>query len=312
MSTSRDIQEGMQVYGGDQLLGRVESLHDDGFHMNGLHYTRDMVTRIEHNRIYLGDSGLPSAGAMTDTSMDAAAVGETAVARDVAATGTVGATRAEDLTDGTLRVPVAEERLAVGTREVDRGEVSIHKTVTEEQQTVPVTLTHEELRVEERDVADRPATGDDLFKEETIQVALRGQEAVVAKEAVVTGEVVIEKDAVSEERQVTDTVRKQHIDVDQTTRTVGAAASMRTTTARGTDTSATLAGTQVRESMTVVGADDAHIGVVKEVRASNFLVDRRMARDIYVPFTAIQSITNDRVMLTVNGGDVNNQGWPNP
>jgi len=236
MSRSMDIQEGMQVYGGDQLLGRVESLHGDGFHVNGLHYTRDMVTRIEHNRIYLGDSGVGTTPAPTDGSLGMASgsvettgmgtADVTTGVRDTSVVGGAGMAREDDLADGALRVPVAEERLTVGKRAVDRGEVAIRKTLTEEEQTVPVTLTHEEIRVEERAITDRPAIGTDLFQEETIRVALRGEEAVVAKETVITGEVVIEKDAVSEERQITDTVRKQRVDVDRSTIT-------ETTTTRG-------------------------------------------------------------------------------
>jgi len=331
MSQSMDIQEGMQVYGGDQLLGRVERMHGEGFHVNGLHYTRDMVTRVEHNRIYLGDSGLGAAASMTGASSGMATAepsgmsttGATAGVRDTGTVETVGAAREDDLAGEALRVPIVEERLAVGTREVDRGEVAIRKTIIEEQQTVPVTLTHEEVRVEERDVADRPATGDKLFQEETIHVALRGEEAVVAKEAFVTGEVVIEKDAVSQERQITDTVRKQRVDVDQTSQVATGTAAVSAMNP-ATDTSAGMAtatpamgratgyGSQLRESMLVLGADEGRIGVVKEVRANDFLVNRRLARDIYVPFTAIQSVTNERVMVAVNAGDVNDQGWPNP
>ncbi len=330
MSRSMDIQEGMQLYGGDQLLGRVESIHGDGFHVNGLHYTRDMVTRIEHNRIYLGDSGVGATTSMTDRSLgmtsgsvETTKLGTTDVTtgmRDTNAVGAVGMACEDDLTDGELRVPLAEERLTVGKREVDRGEVAIRKTVVQEEQTVPVTLTHEEIRVEKRAVTDRPATGTNLFQEETIGVALRGEEAVVAKEAVITGEVVIEKDVVGEERQITDTVRKQHVDVDRTTRTVSGAASIPTTTAPVTDTSATPAsggtttayGSQLRESMVVLGADNERIGVIKEVRTNDFLVNRRLARDVYVPFSAIRSVTSEGVMVTVNAGDVNDQGWPNP
>jgi len=57
MSGNFTIREGMEVYGGDQLLGRVEALRDDGFEMNGLHYTREMLGRVEGDRVYLGDSG---------------------------------------------------------------------------------------------------------------------------------------------------------------------------------------------------------------------------------------------------------------
>ena len=118
--------------------------------------------------------------------------------------------------EGEIRVPVAEERLNVGKREAELGEVQVRKTVTEEQQTVPVTLEREEVRVQERDVRDRPLRpGEDAFREGTIRVPVRGEEAVVAKEAVVTGEVVIDKERTSEQRQVSDTVRKQRVDVDE-------------------------------------------------------------------------------------------------
>jgi len=117
---------------------------------------------------------------------------------------------------GEIRVPVAEERLTVGKREAELGEVQVRKTVTEEQQTVPVTLQREEVRVHERDIQDRPLRpGETAFEEGTIRVPVRGEEAVVAKEAVVTGEVVIDKERTTEQRQVSDTVRKQRVDVDE-------------------------------------------------------------------------------------------------
>lgn len=115
-----------------------------------------------------------------------------------------------------IRVQVAEERLKIGKREVELGEVDIRKTVTEEEQTASVTLRRDEVNVREVDVADRPLqAGDDAFSEGTIRVAVRGEEAVVSKEAVVTGEVVVDKESVAEERQVSGSVRRQHVDVDK-------------------------------------------------------------------------------------------------
>jgi len=190
--TQSQLREGMEVYGanGRDRLGTITRVHGTGFDVAGQHYTFDQVENMGDGRIRVRGTG---AGEMR---------------------GEAGMTSGQD--QDTLRVPVAEERLTVGKRDVDLGEATIRKTVTEEEQTVPVTLVNEEVRVEERDVNDRRATGtEDLFKEETIRVPLHGEEAVVAKEAIVTGEVVIEKDAVSQERQVTDTVRKQHVDVDK-------------------------------------------------------------------------------------------------
>ena len=113
---------------------------------------------------------------------------------------------------------MVEERLEVGKREVERGEVQVRTTVEREQQTVPVELTREEVRVEQRDVQDRPASEADLqgaFQEGTIRVPVRGEEAVARKETVVTGEVVIDKTRTTETEQVTDTVRRERVEVDE-------------------------------------------------------------------------------------------------
>ncbi len=121
-----------------------------------------------------------------------------------------------DMTGDELRVPVAEERLTVDKRQAELGEVRLHKTVVEEQQTIPVDLMREEVTVQQRDIADRPAqAGDNLFQGGTIQVPVRGEEAFVTKEAVVTGEVVVDKERTTEREQITDTLRRERVEVDE-------------------------------------------------------------------------------------------------
>ena len=123
---------------------------------------------------------------------------------------------------GEVRVPVREERLDVEKRQGEMGSVDIHKTVEAEQVNVPVELRHEEVTVNRVDVPNRPVSvGDapDAFKEGTIRVPVRGEEAVARKEAVVTGEVVVDRDVVTERETISDTVRKEHVDVDENYRT---------------------------------------------------------------------------------------------
>lgn len=72
--------------------------------------------------------------------------------------------------------------------------------------------------VQGRDVADRPisaADADAHFADETIRVAVMGEQAVVTKEAVLTGEVVLEKERLVERQTVTDTVRRGRVEVDE-------------------------------------------------------------------------------------------------
>ena len=68
----------------------------------------------------------------------------------------------------------------------------------------------------------------------------------------------------------------------------------------------------VRVGMKVIGTDGGDVGAVKEVRDKDFLVDRRMRRDVYAPFDAIQNVTGDTVTLNVSSDQVDNTGWPKP
>jgi uncharacterized protein (TIGR02271 family) len=190
----KQLRRGMQVQSGEgQALGAIERLDADSLTVKGQQYAFSSVERIEGDRVYL----TRQVGASTDAGR---ARGETVAA------------------DDDVRIQVHEERLEVGKRQVERGDVQVTKTVTSEQQTVPVELTREEVHVEQTDTADRPASEAEAagaFQEGTIRVPVRGEEAVARKETVVTGEVVIDKTRTTETEQVTDTVRREHVEVDE-------------------------------------------------------------------------------------------------
>jgi ferritin-like metal-binding protein YciE len=69
---------------------------------------------------------------------------------------------------------------------------------------------------------------------------------------------------------------------------------------------------QVQEGMQVVGSDKSNIGRVGDIRENDFHVDIPLHRDLYVPFSAIQNIDNDRVVLNVAGDKIFDMGWPKP
>ncbi|HET8632188.1 MAG TPA: DUF2382 domain-containing protein [Thermomicrobiales bacterium] len=231
---------------------------------------------------------------------------------------------------GEVVVPVVEERLDVEKRPAELGEVTINKNVTEERREVPVDLRREEVHVERRDVPDRPVrAGEADLRDETIRVPVRGEEAVVRKEPVVTDEVVIDKTQTTERQTAADTVRKERVDVDKdldetrrgrmgredigTPATARAGAAVPPPPATAPERAgATTAGRQPQMGMDVLGSDDAMIGRVKEVRATDFLVDRRMQRDIYVPNDAIRDVARGQVNLNIPAHQVDNMGWANP
>jgi uncharacterized protein (TIGR02271 family) len=120
--------------------------------------------------------------------------------------------------EGEIRVPVVEERLNVAKAPVEAGSVEVRKDVVSEQVNVPVELRREEVTVNRVDVPDRPVQAGDLegaFEEGTVRVPVRAEQAIIEKEAVVTGEVVINREQTTDRQTISDTVRREQVDVDE-------------------------------------------------------------------------------------------------
>jgi len=115
-------------------------------------------------------------------------------------------------------IPVAEEELHVGKREVGGGRVRIRSHVVERPVQEQVTLREEHVSVERRPVDGTMRTGSvndgDLFRERTVEMEERSEEAVVSKEARVVEEVVVRKEADQRTETISDTVRKTEVEVD--------------------------------------------------------------------------------------------------
>jgi uncharacterized protein (TIGR02271 family) len=115
----------------------------------------------------------------------------------------------------------SEEELRVGTAQRERGRVRLRKYVVTEnvQRTVPVS--REEVRLEREPITDanvdRALDGPEISEEEH-EVVLHEEEPVVEKRTVAKERVRLGTEAHQEERQVSEDVRKEQIDVDDSTR----------------------------------------------------------------------------------------------
>lgn len=115
-------------------------------------------------------------------------------------------------------IPVVQERLRVGKREVNRGGVRVRSYVVEEPIHEQVNLREERVDVERRPVRQRmqPGAADDLLRDRTIEMTESAEEAVVSKDAEVTEEVVVRKFEGERTEGVSDTVRHTEVEVDDT------------------------------------------------------------------------------------------------
>jgi uncharacterized protein (TIGR02271 family) len=110
-------------------------------------------------------------------------------------------------------IPMAEEQLRVGKRDVSHGRVRIRAYVVETPVEEQVTLREERVAVERRPV-DRPLRdADRAFEERTIETEEWGEEPVVSKEVRVTEEVVVRKEAEQRTETVSDPVRQTEVEV---------------------------------------------------------------------------------------------------
>jgi stress response protein YsnF len=139
-------------------------------------------------------------------------------------TGTTGTRNTQVNTGDEIAVPIVEEEIRVGKREVEKGGVRVNTRVEEVPVEEQVRLRDEEVHVERRRV-DQPVDNiDAVIKEGTFEVRETDEEAVTSKQARVVEEVVISKDVQERTETVQDTVRRTDVDIEQVpgqTRTSG-------------------------------------------------------------------------------------------
>ena len=111
-------------------------------------------------------------------------------------------------------IQLREEELHVSKDNVKAGEVAVGKHVVSEQKSVTVPVEHEEVVVTRHKV-DRPADPSDIGADsETVKVPVMAEQVSTSVSARVVEEVEVDKRKVQEDTTVTDTVRKEKLDLD--------------------------------------------------------------------------------------------------
>jgi uncharacterized protein (TIGR02271 family) len=111
----------------------------------------------------------------------------------------------------------SEEELTVGTAQREAGRVRLKKYVVEDEVTQTVPVRREEVRIEREPITETnvgDATAGPAISEEEHEVTLHTEEVVADKRVVPKERIRLDKDTHVEEQQVSDTVRKEQVDVD--------------------------------------------------------------------------------------------------
>ena len=183
-------------------------------------------------------AGSAATGAVAGTASAALATGAAAVAPR--GTGTV-----QDEV-----IPIYEERLRVGKRDVSHGRVRLRSYVVETPVQEQVALRREHVEVDRRPV-DRAVTSPEVaFQDRTIELEERAEEAVVSKDIRVKEEIGLRRVVDERTETVSDKVRRTEVEVEDGRTTGGLAGAG----GRFAD--------QIRGDMDVVGSDGLHVGTV--------------------------------------------------
>jgi uncharacterized protein (TIGR02271 family) len=121
----------------------------------------------------------------------------------------------QDIKEG-ASIPVVEEELEVGKREVRKGGVRVYSRIVEKPVDQTVELLEEHVRVERRPVDRALQKGEaERMREQSIEVTEMAEEPVIRKRARVREEVVVDKETTRHTEKIHDSVRHTEVEVEQ-------------------------------------------------------------------------------------------------
>ncbi len=120
----------------------------------------------------------------------------------------------------TQTIQVHEEELEALKTARSAGDVTITKDVVEETKTIEVPVMREEVRVERRPASDTsPSEHADAFDGDTITIPVMEEQVEVRKVARAVEEIEVSKVHTQDTETVSDTVRKERVDIDDSSNT---------------------------------------------------------------------------------------------
>jgi uncharacterized protein (TIGR02271 family) len=122
---------------------------------------------------------------------------------------------------GDTTIPLHEEELKIGKREVETGGVRLRKIVRTETVERPVELRHEDIVVERVPAGERQAgtmgteAGQRVFEGEEVYIPLRREEAVVEKDVRVREEIRARKTSETQRENVSGEIRREDVEIEE-------------------------------------------------------------------------------------------------
>ena len=111
-------------------------------------------------------------------------------------------------TEDDAKLLLRKEELDIDKYNVQKGEVEFGKEIIEEQKTVDVPVTREEVVIERRDI-NNEACDDPITDEETIRIPVSEERVDVDKHTVISGEISAHKREVEDTKRIDETLKRE-------------------------------------------------------------------------------------------------------
>jgi len=208
-------------------------------------------------------------------------------------------------------VPLYQENLNVGKREVESGSVRLRKIVKTETVNQPVELRREELVID-RDNGN--ANGEKVlaqpFQEQETVIRLKREEPVIEKQTVPAGQVTVQTRTTQEQRNIQAQVRREDIDVDRhgaqnviIGQNVHRSVRVQDSTGAGETSTGTSAGFEanvISDPAQLTTTTDASTLNGKQVRLNRCKVNRIVGEKLIV----LDADNGQQIYVISNGGDL--------
>jgi uncharacterized protein (TIGR02271 family) len=107
-----------------------------------------------------------------------------------------------------------KEELDIAKDRVKTGDVEVGKEIVEEQKSVDVPISHEEVVIERRAVDNVPSDAP-IHEERNIHIPVSRENVEVGKHTVVSGEVAVNKREIENTKHVDETVKHEEVRINK-------------------------------------------------------------------------------------------------
>lgn len=120
----------------------------------------------------------------------------------------------KETTDNDAKLLLRKEELDVAKSRVQKGEVEFGKEIIEEQKSVDVPVTREEIVIERKSL-NNEASDSPITDEETIKIPVSEEIVNVDKHTVVTGEISAHKRDIEDTRHIDETLKREEARINK-------------------------------------------------------------------------------------------------